>query len=105
MAVLYGDLGRFPEAYELLKRILEIQGQVLGVDNPDVATTVANLAAICFRSKRIEESEALYRRALPIFERSRADDPNLVIFLSPYRQKAGSEEVGGARACDFRRAS
>jgi tetratricopeptide (TPR) repeat protein len=83
-AILYGKLGRYPEAQELLQRILDVQRQALGEDSPNVATTMANLAAVCFRRNQLEQSGALYRRALVIFERFCGDEENVAAVLLNY---------------------
>jgi tetratricopeptide (TPR) repeat protein len=84
LAVLYGTVERLPEAEALLRRILENQRQALGEDNLDVATTMANLAAVSFRRKLPLEAVALYRQALPILERFRSNDQKLVTVLSNF---------------------
>lgn len=40
----------------------------MGVDHPDVATTLNNLGMCAYRAGRAEEAEELYRRALTIRE-------------------------------------
>src|SRR5262249_3265051 len=84
LAVLYGDTGRLPEAESLLRRTLEIQVRTLGEENPDVATTMANLAAICVRLRRTVEADSIYRRLLSILDRSRANDRKMVSVLGDY---------------------
>jgi len=53
-------------------------------DNPDAAATMANLAAVYSHQKLPKEAEALFRRALPILERSGASDQKLAAALSNY---------------------
>src|SRR5262249_55766627 len=84
VAVLYADMGRFPEAEALMRQNLEVQLRGLGEDNPEVATTLANLAAVHLRRNLIPEAEGFYRRAVVILERSRSNDRKLVTILSHY---------------------
>jgi len=71
--------------------------RALGEDNPDVATTMANLAAICVRLKMTVEADSLYRRLLAILDRSRANDRTLVSVLGDFawllRQTGRSREA------------
>lgn len=69
MAVLYADLGRYAAAAGLLRRVLDAQVEKLGEDNLATATTIANLAAVCFHQKMRDESARLYGRSLDILER------------------------------------
>jgi Tetratricopeptide repeat len=56
----------------------------LGEDRPDVATTMANLAAINFHLNMTVEAESLYGRVLAILGRSRVNDRKLVTVLQDY---------------------
>lgn len=53
-----------------LEKFLTIQEQALGQNSPEVAATVARLAGLYFSKGMLEESEALYRRALTIREQA-----------------------------------
>jgi tetratricopeptide (TPR) repeat protein len=85
LAVLSVRLGRYPEAGDLLRPALEIQLSTLGEDNPEVAATMANLAAVRVHQKLPEEADTLYRRALPIFEHTCGpNDAKVATVLSSY---------------------
>ena len=47
---------------------LEIKEKVLGGRHPDTALTLHNLATLLAGSRRTAEAEALYGRALAVFE-------------------------------------
>ena len=47
-----------------------IKEKLLTAEHPDVAMTLNNLAVLCKAQGRYPEAEALYRRALAIFELS-----------------------------------
>ena len=49
---------------------LRSKEKLLGPDHPEVATTLNNLALLRKSQDRPAEAEALYRRALSIFERA-----------------------------------
>src|SRR5262249_754042 len=53
----------------LPRRSVAIREAALGPDHPDVAADVAALAAIVAERGRLDEAEALYLRALAVFER------------------------------------
>src|SRR4051794_3980610 len=63
------DLDRVAEAEPLLRRALDIRERVLGLEHPDVATSLGNLAVILTMRGRSAEVEPLLRRALDIRER------------------------------------
>jgi tetratricopeptide (TPR) repeat protein len=61
--VIYRQAGRYDESAALLERALAIKEDSLGPDHLEVASTMANLGAVYRRQGRLEETEALYRRA------------------------------------------
>jgi tetratricopeptide (TPR) repeat protein len=58
--------GRFSEATEAARRLLEVQRGELGEDHPDYATALSNLGALLQRQGDLEGSEPLLRQALDI---------------------------------------
>jgi tetratricopeptide (TPR) repeat protein len=58
--------GRFPEATEAARQLLEVQRGDLGEDHPDYATSLSNLGVLLQRQGDLEGSEALLRQALAI---------------------------------------
>ena len=51
---------------ELYKRALEIREKSLGLDHPDIATLLENLADFYRKIKRVKDAEVLEERALRI---------------------------------------
>jgi tetratricopeptide (TPR) repeat protein len=60
---------RYPEAEALYRRTLGIWETAMGSDNPDLATTLDNLAVVLASQEKFEEAEPLYRRSLALRER------------------------------------
>jgi Tfp pilus assembly protein PilF len=57
------DMGRYPSALPFMERSLAIDERALGLDHPDVAASLNNLAALY-------QNQGEYARALPLFERA-----------------------------------
>lgn len=64
---------KFVEAERFAKRILELTEEKYGLDHPDVATALANLAYIYDRQARYNDSLQFYRRA-SVIARKRIGD-------------------------------
>jgi tetratricopeptide (TPR) repeat protein len=60
------NLGNFAEAEPLLRRALALDEKRFGLNHPNVATCLNNLAALLHDTNRLKEAEILYRRALAI---------------------------------------
>jgi tetratricopeptide (TPR) repeat protein len=74
--------GRYAEAEALLKRALKIDEAKLGIDHPDVATSLSNLARLYAELGRYAEAEPLYQRSLKIRETKLGPDhPDVAISL------------------------
>ena len=72
------QLARYKEAEPLMREIVRLLEQQLGVDHPDVATGLNNLGQLLQATNRLAEAEPLYRRALKIDEsRFGPDHPNV----------------------------
>ena len=70
-------MGRYPEAEPLYVRSLSIAEQQLGVDHPDTAMSLNNLALLYDAMERYSEAESLYLGALEIlFNRLGENHPN-----------------------------
>ena len=70
---------RLPKRSRCTGEALSIKEKILGVDHPELAPTLTNLAALRRAEKRYTDAEALYRRALMLLEASVAPtQPNLV---------------------------
>jgi tetratricopeptide (TPR) repeat protein len=65
---------RLAEAEPLMRRALAINENSFGVDHPNVATALNNLAQLLQATNRLAEAEPLMRRALAIRERSLVPD-------------------------------
>jgi tetratricopeptide (TPR) repeat protein len=66
--------GQFRDAEPLFRRALAIGEQNLGLDDPNVASVLNNLAFLLRDTNRLDEAEPLFRRALAIDERSYGPD-------------------------------
>jgi hypothetical protein len=64
------DLARYPETEPLLRRALAIDEQSYGLEHPNVATGLNNLALLLQATNRLGEAEPLLRQALAIDEQS-----------------------------------
>ncbi len=60
--------GRYAEAEPLFKRALAIREQQLGIDHPDTAASLNNLALLYRAQGKYAEAEPLFKRALAIRE-------------------------------------
>jgi tetratricopeptide (TPR) repeat protein len=77
------NLGKFGEAEELLRRALTFDERTFGLNHPNVATCLNNLAALLHETNRLEEAEILYRRALAIDEHCfGSNDPKVATCLN-----------------------
>jgi tetratricopeptide (TPR) repeat protein len=77
------NLGNFAEAELLLRRALALDERSCGLNHPNVATCLNNLAALLQDTNRVPEAEMLYRRALAIDEQSfGANDPKVATCLN-----------------------
>ena len=74
LAGAYEDVGRFGEAIELYKRVLDDRVRVLGSDHPDTLTTRNNLAGAYDSAGRFGEAIELFEQVL--FERERVLGPD-----------------------------
>ncbi|HKC65283.1 MAG TPA: tetratricopeptide repeat protein, partial [Pyrinomonadaceae bacterium] len=66
----------YDEALPLAKRALKLRENALGTDNQLVAAAEMNLAGVYLGKKNPDEAEALYRKALAIFEKG-SNDPQV----------------------------
>ena len=70
------EAGKYDEALPLAKRALKLRENALGTDDKLVAAAEMNLAGVYLGKKNTDEAEALYRKALAIFEKG-ANDPHV----------------------------
>ncbi len=76
-------IGRYKEAEPLTREALKIGHKVLGMDHPDYAICLNNLANLLRSTGRDTEAELLYREALEIDRKALGtDDPDYAIDLS-----------------------
>jgi tetratricopeptide (TPR) repeat protein len=80
---LYRTQGRYAEAEPLFVRSLEILENQLGVDHPNVAQSLNNLALLYKSQGRYSKAQLLYARSLEISEHQLgADHPNVAQSLN-----------------------
>jgi tetratricopeptide (TPR) repeat protein len=81
------SLGNFVEAEPLMRYALAVDERSCGLNHPNVATCLNNLAALLHETNRPKEAESLYRRALVIDEQSFGrDDPRVATCLNNLAQ-------------------
>lgn len=62
----------------LCRRALEIREKCFGVDHPDVAKQLNNLALLCLNQGKYDKVEECYKRAIEIYMKHYgANDPNV----------------------------
>ena len=82
-AFVLDDLTRFDECEALLGKALKLREANLGLDAPEVAIALNNLAQLLKDTNRLAEAEPLMRRALAIDEQSYgAEHPEVAIRLN-----------------------
>src|SRR5262245_24479661 len=64
------QLGKYPAATEIAKRVLAIREKALGPEHPDVGASLNNLAELYRVQGRYAEAEPLQRRSLAIREKA-----------------------------------
>jgi serine/threonine protein kinase/Flp pilus assembly protein TadD len=74
MGKVYRNLGLYAAARPLLEDALKIQGEHLGPDHPDVATSLNNLAVLYGNQGKYDQAEPLYKRALAVREKALGPD-------------------------------
>lgn len=104
---VYRSQGKYSEAEPLFKRALAIREKTLGPTNPDVASSLNNLAALYHDEGKYSEAEPLYKRALAIWEKALGSDhPDVAQSLENYaallrktnREKEAAEMETRAKA-------
>ncbi|MCP4050602.1 MAG: tetratricopeptide repeat protein, partial [bacterium] len=88
--------GTYAEIEPLYKRALKINEKALGVDHPDVAISLNNLAELYYNQGRYKEAEPLYRHALKTLKQTLGTDhPEVAITRKSMRalyKKMGKDE-------------
>ena len=69
-AIELDNAGRYSEAEPLYQQSLAIREEVLGLDHPDVAVSLNNLAFLYGEQGRYAEAEPLYKRSLAVNEKT-----------------------------------
>ena len=76
-------VGKFAEAIPFAQQVLAITEKALGPDDPNVATTLNNLALLCNNQRRYADAEPLFKRSLAIREKALGlDDLNVATTLN-----------------------
>ncbi|MBA4348538.1 MAG: kinesin [Thermodesulfovibrio sp.] len=66
--------GRYNEAINYIKMSLDIVEKALGIEHPDVAESLHNLAVLYRLTSRYSEAEPLHKRSLEIYEKTLGKD-------------------------------
>jgi tetratricopeptide (TPR) repeat protein len=81
----------------LYLRALGIKEKLLGVEHPDVAMTLNNLAVFYKSQQKFEEAASFYRRALAIFEATLSPShPKLLTCRENYERLLRENETGAS---------
>lgn len=70
MAGLLMRRGEYDEALPLYEQTLRIQEKALGLDHPDVATTLNNMGNLFYDQGKFEEALPLTERAIAVLEKA-----------------------------------
>jgi tetratricopeptide (TPR) repeat protein len=90
--MLYYSEKRYAEAEQLYRRSLAIWESAMGPNNPDLATTLDNLAVALVSQDKYAEAEQLYRRSLALRQSvTTASLNNLAMALEGRGQDAAAE--------------
>ena len=82
-AVRLHSNGQYAEAEPILKRVLAIREQALGLEHPDTATSLNNLAMLYEKQGRYKEAVPILEQALGICERVLGvDHPDTIISVN-----------------------
>jgi tetratricopeptide (TPR) repeat protein len=73
--------GKFAEAVEPAKRVVDIREKTTGADSLQTAGALNDLAGLLKDQKKLEESEPIYKRSLAIAEKSGGPGEGLVAVL------------------------
>ena len=68
LGMVYSDIGNFTNAYAMLQKALDIQLQLHGEKDLQVASVLTKLGLVLHRGRRLSESVAVSRQALAIQE-------------------------------------
>ncbi|MGZ8529807.1 MAG: tetratricopeptide repeat protein [Candidatus Binatia bacterium] len=80
---LHALQGRFDQAEDLFQRTLRIQEQSLGIDNPQLATAVHNLAWVYHKQRKFKPAKALYLRVIQIWSAEHGiDHPDVALGMN-----------------------
>jgi tetratricopeptide (TPR) repeat protein/predicted Ser/Thr protein kinase len=83
MGVVYMNLGLYEQALPLLQRAADIRAERLGPSDPELATSLHDLATLHHHREAYDLAAPLYRRALEIRERSLGmDHPDVGLSLN-----------------------
>jgi len=70
---LYGER-KYNEAISLARRVLKIREKLLKADDPLLADSVGNVAAIYLAQQKVDDAEKFLKRALLIYERNETEN-------------------------------
>jgi tetratricopeptide (TPR) repeat protein len=74
LAHLWEDMGNYPEAERLYTRALEARQRFLPPGHPNIASSMADLAAFLANQNRLDDAERLFNQSLSILERRSGPD-------------------------------
>ncbi len=66
--------GRYPEASELLRSVVEVRGRILGTDDPETLASLRNLASSLIWSREFAEASIVARNLLAASVRTQGPD-------------------------------
>jgi tetratricopeptide (TPR) repeat protein len=81
LALTYQSLGRFAEAEQVYRQVIEVGVQVFGPRHFDVVSNLVNLAKVCSLLGRQTEAEDMIAEKLAEISRIPINDPSTVVML------------------------
>ncbi|KAI9684109.1 MAG: hypothetical protein M1829_003379 [Trizodia sp. TS-e1964] len=80
---IYFNTGRFNEAEDINRRLIELREKVLGPEHPDTLTSMSNLAGVINHQGKYEEAEAMNRHVTELSEKVlRPEHPDTLTSMS-----------------------
>ena len=74
MGRVYEDLGAYPQAVQMFRRVLELNRRHLPEETPEIAYTLSFLGRVLFRDQKVDEADRHLQESLAIWQKRREED-------------------------------